>query len=150
MKKILIILVLLVVLAIAIACCVIVSNNFNNGNEAGNTTGTDTIVTTTKVDLNSKQYVNSLTKVEINGTNDSFTITKDVKWSTPSGDGMTTVSFAMNIPYTITVDGTEYSGSYMLSSSNNSKTIEDTNPKYKFEVTNLTKDGEIQVLITKK
>ncbi len=58
------------------------------------------------------------------------------------------MSFTIAIPYTLTIDGKEYEGVYHLGSSS-SKT-KDNNPKYSFEVTNLTKNGDIEVLINTK
>ncbi len=111
----------------------------NNGNP---------IPTVSEIELNSKQYINQLEKVKIKGTNDTIMITKQVKLEVPEhGEGVT-VSFAIPVPYTITADGQEYNGTYQLGSSV-SKAI-DNNPKYDFEITNLTKDGDIEILITNK
>jgi hypothetical protein len=111
----------------------------NNGNP---------IPTVSEIELNSKQYINQLEKVKIKGTNDTIMITKQVKLEVPEhGEGVT-VSFAIQVPYTITADGQEYNGTYQLGSSV-SKAI-DNNPKYDFEITNLTKDGDIEILIINK
>ena len=106
------------------------------------------ILTVSEIELNSKQYINQLEKIKIKGTNDTIMITKNVKWEVPKYEESTTVSFAILIPYTITIDGKEYEGTYQLGSST-SKSI-DNNPKYNFEVTNLTKNGDIEVLISNK
>ena len=108
----------------------------------------DSTTSTSEIQLNSKQYINQLEKIKIKGTNDTIMITKKVKWEVPEHEEGELVSFAIAIPYTIIVDGKEYNGTYHLGSFENKKTS--NNPKYNFEVTNLTKDGDIEVLITKK
>ena len=92
-------------------------------------------------------WIHSLTKYDIKGTNDTFEITKAVKFDVDTGDGNTTVSFAIEIPYTITVDGTEYNGVYILGDIAEN---EQYNPKYNVEVTNLTSDGAIEVKLEYK
>lgn len=106
------------------------------------------IPTVSEIELNSKLYINQLEKVKIKGTNDTIMITKKVKWEAPENEESATVSFDISIPYTITVDNQEYNGTYQLGSST-SKAI-DNNPKYNIEVTNLTKNGDIEVLIINK
>lgn len=106
------------------------------------------IPTVSEIELNSKLYINQLEKVKIRGTNDTIMITKKVKWEAPENEESATVSFDISIPYTITVDNQEYNGTYQLGSST-SKAI-DNNPKYNIEVTNLTKNGDIEVLIINK
>lgn len=104
--------------------------------------------TVSQVTLNSKQYINSLKKINIGGTNDYIMITEAVKWEVPKHNKGETISFSIAIPYTITVDEVEYNGIYELNQSSMLK--DDSNPKYNFSVTNLTKNGEIEVLITAK
>ena len=102
----------------------------------------------TSVVIGEKTYVEQLSKIKIEGTKDYFKITEKVKWEVPEeADGNTTVSFAIFIPYVITVDGVDYEGTYTLGDVNRAS---DENPKYDFEVTNLTKDYEIEVLISEK
>lgn len=108
----------------------------------------ENIKTVSQVSLNSKQYVNSLKKISINDTNDYIMITKAVKWEVPKHSKGQTISFSIAIPYTITVDEVEYNGIYYLNGS--SSDSDDNNPKYNFSVTNLTQNGEIEVLITTK
>ena len=60
----------------------------------------------------------------------------------------TTVSFTVTIPYTLHVDGEDYSSEYILGDWNSSS--DDGNPKYYFEITNLTGNYETEVLITRK
>lgn len=108
----------------------------------------ESIKTVSQVTLNSEQYVNSLKKISISGTNDYIMISEDVKWEVPKHDKGETVSFSIAIPYTITVDEVEYNGIYQLNDS--SWNTDDNNPKYSFSVTNLTQNGEIEVLITTK
>ena len=106
------------------------------------------IPTVSEIELNSKQYINQLEKIKIKGTNDTLTITKQVKWQVPEHKEGETVSFVISVPYTITIDGKEYEGTYQLGSSTSKS--EDNNPKYDFQVTNLTKNGDIEVLISNK
>lgn len=84
----------------------------------------------------------------IENTDDYFIITKKVKWEVPEHDSGTTVSFSIAIPYTIHVDGKDYNGNYLLNNSNQNTL--DKNPKYNLEITNLTKNYETEVIVTKK
>lgn len=101
-----------------------------------------------QITLNSEQYVSSLEKIKIGNTNDYFVITENVKWEVSDHESGLTVSFSIAIPYTITVDGVDYNGVYELNDA--SWSTDDGNPKYDFKITNLTKDGEIEVLVTRK
>ena len=104
--------------------------------------------TVSEITLNTKQYINQLEKIKIKDTNDSIMITKKVKWEVPEHKEGETISFSIPIPYTITVDGNDYNGIYELNDSDwNTK---DNNPKYYLTITNLTKDGDIEVLIENK
>ena len=103
---------------------------------------------TTKVKLGEKQYIEQQKRIKIENTDDYFIITEKVKWDVPDYGPGTTVSFAIDIPYTMHVDGKDYNGHYMLN--NYSESTMDKNPKYKLEVTNLTKNYDTQVIITKK
>jgi len=75
-------------------------------------------------------------------------VTENVKWHVPEIDGATTVSFTVTIPYTITVNGVDYKGTYELGDEFSEPT--DKNPKYKLTVTDLTKNGKIKILIKRK
>ena len=99
--------------------------------------------TVSEISINSKQYINQLEKVKMKGTNDSIMITKKVEWEIPEHEQGTTVSFSIAIPYAIIVDGREYNGVYQLNNSN--WNTQDNNPKYNFTITNLTRDGDIEV-----
>ena len=103
---------------------------------------------TTKVKLGEKQYIEQQKRIKIENTDDYFIITEKVKWEVPEYEPGSTVSFAIDIPYTMHVDGKDYNGHYMLN--NYSESTMDKNPKYKLEVTNLTKNYDTQVIITKK
>ncbi len=103
----------------------------------------------TKLKLNVDQDINCLEKMNIEGTNDYFVITKKVVWKVPEHEEGETVSFAIAIPYTITVDGKEYQGTYSLNSSDNS-TQNDENTKYNIKVTNLTSSGIVTINISNK
>ena len=100
-----------------------------------------------EISLNKKNWIHSLKEYKIEGTDDTFQITRDVKSDGESGDGNTTVSFAIEVPYTITVDGYEYNGVYILGDTFEN---EQYNPEYNVEVTNLTQDGAIQVKLEYK
>lgn len=104
--------------------------------------------TVSEISLNTKQFINQLENVKIKGTNDSVMITKKVKWEVPEHEAGTTVSFSIAIPYTIIIEGHEYKGVYQLNNSDWSTS--DNNPKYDFKITNLTKDGDIEVLVENK
>lgn len=135
--------IIIVSLVVAIALFIILKPS-NDSDDTGNN---DTLKTVTHLGINEKKYVNSLEKITIDGTNDYFIITNDVKWN-PQGDGETTVSFSINIPYVITVDGNDYTGNFILSDHGNNSN--DNNPKYSFSVTNLTADGKIEVEVSEK
>lgn len=98
--------------------------------------------------LNTKQYIKQLEKIKIKDTNDSIMITKKVKWEVPDHKPSTTISFSIPIPYTIIVDGREYNGVYELNDS--ASNTPDNNPKYDLIITDLTKDGDIEVLVKNK
>ena len=112
-------------------------------------TETKKIKVVSNIKLNKEQYIKQLIPVKINGTDDTLTITSEVKWMVPEeADGNTTVSFSIAIPYTIKVDGVEYKGIYQLNSEEMSTL--DNNPKYEFKVVNLTKNGDISVHLSLK
>ena len=103
---------------------------------------------TTKVKLGEKQYIEQQKRIKIENTDDYFIITEKVKWEVPEYEPGTTVSFAIDIPYTMHVDGKDYNGHYMLN--NYSESTMDKNPKYKLEITNLTKKYDTEVIVSKK
>ena len=103
---------------------------------------------TTKVKLGEKQYIEQQKRIKIENTDDYFIITEKVKWDVPDYGPGSTVSFAIDVPYTMHVDGKDYNGHYMLN--NYTERTMDQNPKYKFAISNLTKNYETQVIITKK
>lgn len=100
-----------------------------------------------EISLNKKNWIHSMKEYKIEGTDNTFQITRKVKFDADTGDGNTTVSFAIEIPYTITVDGTEYNGVYILGDTFDN---EQYNPEYNVEITNLTQDGAIQVKLEYK
>ncbi len=100
-----------------------------------------------EISLNKKNWIHSMKEYKIEGTDNTFQITRKVKFDADTGDGNTTVSFAIEIPYTITIDGTEYNGVYILGDTFDN---EQYNPEYNVEVTNLTQDGAIQVKLEYK
>ena len=146
MKKNIIILTLsLLIISLIIISIILITTTKQKEKKSDNDNSTPAIY---EIELNSKQYINQLEKIKIKGTNDTIMITKKVKWEVPNHEKAKTISFAIAIPYTITIDGKEYDGTYHLGSFENKKTS--NNPKYNFQVTNLTKEGDIEVLITKK
>lgn len=100
-----------------------------------------------EISLNKKNWIHSMKEYKIEGTDNTFQITRKVKFDADTGDGNTTVSFAIEIPYIITVDGTEYNGVYILGDIAEN---EQYNPEYNVEITNLTQDGAIQVKLEYK
>lgn len=151
MKKASIIIAIVVVVAVILVIGIVFMNaNQGEGTKTASQVPSQSegVKTVSEVTLDSEQYVNSLKKINISGTDDYFIIAKDVKWEVPEHKKGETVSFSIAIPYTITVDEVEYKGVYELNDS--SWSADDKNPKYNFSVTNLTKNGEIEVLVTKK
>ena len=144
-RNILIIIGTLIIICLVIALIVFAITNKKKEKKGNNS---NPISTVSEIELNSKQYINQFEIVKIKGTNDTIMITKKVKWEAPEHKDSETVSFAISIPYTITIDGKEYEGTYQLGSLTD-KSIDD-NPKYDFQVTNLTKNGDIEVLISYK
>ena len=106
------------------------------------------IPTVSSITVGEKQFIEQLVPVKIAGTNDTLTITSEVKWEVPKHSSDETISFAIAIPYTLTVDGVDYDGIYELG--DNASSIVDSNYKYYFEVTDLTANGDIEILITEK
>ena len=106
------------------------------------------ITTVTEIELNTKQYINSLVKIKINNSDDYIMVTERVKREVTNYEPGTTISTAVNITYIINVDGTGYTGSYKLNDS--STRSSDKNPKYIFEITDLTTEGEIEIVIMPK
>ena len=64
------------------------------------------------ISLDEEVYIPQLKEISINDTNDTFKITKKVKWKVPKEDGNTTVSFSIAVPYEFIVAGTKYEGIY--------------------------------------
>lgn len=101
----------------------------------------------TEISLGEKVWINSLTKINIKDTNDYLEITEKVKWKIPEHSEDTTISFSVPVPYTFVVDGVSYNGIYELGESAWSEKAEGLN--YNLKVVNLTKDGKIEVEVTK-
>ena len=106
----------------------------------------DNVNTFSEVEIGSKTFVLPLEKINIKGTNDYFMITEKVKW--PKDTNGAIIESILLIPYTITVDGVEYDGTYHLGDSGSS--VDDKNPKYNFKVSNLIGEGKTEVLISLK
>lgn len=100
------------------------------------------------IEIGKKEYIEQLKKVSIDGTDDYLIITEKRKWEVPEYEEGTTVSFTIAIPYTLHVDGKDYSSEYYLGDSQVQG--KDNNPKYDLEITNLTGDYMTEVLIKKK
>lgn len=108
---------------------------------------TENINEVTEINLGERAWINSLTKIKIKGTNDYFEITEKVKWEVPEHEEGTTISFAIPVPYTFVVDGVSYNGVYELNDAGWSK--KDEGLDYNLKVVNLTKDGKIEIEVTK-
>lgn len=104
-------------------------------------------VIVTEVNLGERAWINSLTKINIKDTNDYFEITEKVKWEVPEHEEGTTISFAIPVPYTFVVDGVSYNGVFELNDASWSK--KDEGLDYNLRVVNLTKDGKIEIEVTK-
>ena len=100
------------------------------------------------IELGKEQYIEQLKEVPIKETNDYFMITEKRQWTVPEHSKGTTVSFIIQIPYKIHVDGIDYNGIYNLNSHN--PYGNDGNPKYTVSIKNLTSNYDISVLINKK
>ena len=139
------------ILIIIVACTFYLTachNKKDDNNSSEQEVKSNTITTVSEIELNTSQYINQLEKIKINGTDDTIMITERVKWEVPDYGEDVTVSFAVPIPYTFTIDGNEYNGIYELNDA--AWSTPDNNPKYNFVVTNLTQNGDIEVLITNK
>ncbi len=101
----------------------------------------------TEISLGERAWIDSLTKINIKDTNDYFEITGKVKWEVPEHSKDTTISFDILVPYTFVVDEVLYNGIYKLNDASWSKKPEGLD--YNLRVVNLTKDGKIEVEITK-
>ena len=106
------------------------------------------IETVKNIEFGQKVYINQLEKVKINNTDDYVIITEKVTWPKEKGDGDTTVSSSIAVPYTINVDGVDYKGTYILGGYSDS--ANDGNPKYNFSIANVKDTYETQVLISRK
>lgn len=108
---------------------------------------TESINLVTEMYLGERVWIDSPTKVNIKGTNDYFEITENVKWKVPKHSKDTTISFAIPVPYKFVVDGVSYNGIYELNDASWSK--KDEGLDYNLRVVNLTKDGKIEIEVTK-
>lgn len=104
-------------------------------------------VIVTEVNLEERAWVNSLTKINIKDTNDYFEITDKVKFDIPEYEEGTTTSFSITVPYTFVVNGISYTGTYEFDNANWSKKPEGLD--YNLKVMNVTKDGKIEIKVTK-
>ena len=97
--------------------------------------------------MGERAWVNSLTKINIKDTNDYFEITDKVKFDIPEYEEGTTISFSISVPYTFVVNGISYTGIYEFDNANWSK--KDEGLDYNLRVMNVTKDGKIEIKVTK-
>ena len=135
-KKILVVLIVIVSFLIVTGC--------EKGKESGN--GNKKVVS--NIELGKKQYIEQLKKVTIDNTDDYLIITEKRKWEVPEHEDGTTVSFTITIPYTLHVNGVDYSAEYYLG--DYQQQTKDNNPKYDLIITNLTNNYETEVLIKEK
>lgn len=108
---------------------------------------TENINVVTEISLGERAWVNSLTKINIKDTNDYFEITDNVKLDIPEYEEGTTISFSIPVPYTFVVNGISYTGIYEFDNANWSKEPEGLD--YNLRVMNVTKDGKIEIKVTK-
>ncbi len=151
-KKSLLIMLAIVIIIILVVILVVVNNKNDENNIPGNNVNEVPVdnQAETEITLYENTQINTLKSIPIAGTNDYFSITEDVKWGVPSeANGQTTASFDIQIPYRFTVDGIDYEGSYVLGNSSHIS-VDDANPKYDLEITNLTNEGIVTVLIKTK
>ena len=106
------------------------------------------IQTVSTIEIGKEQYIDQLKKVPIEGTDDYLIITEKRKWEVPEHDEGTTVNFSIIIPYTLHVDGKDYSAEYYLGDYQEEN--KDGNPKYNLTITDLTSNYETKVLIENK
>lgn len=108
---------------------------------------TQSINTVTKISVGQKAWINYLTKINIQDTNDYFEITEEVKWHFPEQPKGITVSFDFIVPYRFVKDGVSYDGVFYFGDS-----MWNSKPKgldYNLKVINFTDNGEIEIEITK-
>lgn len=108
---------------------------------------TENINVVTEISLGERAWVNSLTKINIKDTNDYFEITDKVKLDIPEYEEGTTISFSIPVPYTFVVNGISYTGIYEFDNANWSKEPEGL--EYNLIVMNVTKDGKIEIKVTR-
>ncbi len=103
----------------------------------------------TTIKIGDRTYVGQMQNIAIEGTDDWFVITENVKFEVPEHPKGSTVSFSIAVPYTFHVDGADYSGVYELGDVPG-YLKDDENPKYMLQILNLTSNYETKVLITEK
>ena len=150
--------VLIVILIIALIVIVFFAVKYFRKTDNTNTTNTTNITndidtgidTASKIEIGSETYIDQLEQIPIGDSDDFVIITEKRKWEVPEHEEGTTVSFTIQIPYTIHVDGVDYDGIYYLNDYKNDAENLDKNPKYSFEITDLTPTYETKVLIIEK
>lgn len=145
--------ILIPLLTIGVAICFLFGRVLNKPtyeveNEVAENTTTSMFDFAENIKPGQKCWVHSLERYEIEGTTDEFYITDSVVWPTQASDNETEPKKGVEIPYTFSIDGKEYSGVYGLGVEVTTKN--DNNPKYTIEVNNLTDRGEIQLTIKEK
>ena len=138
MKKKIILFLLVIIGILSITGCSKKENKNDNNN----------LKLVSNIEIGRKQYIEQLKKISINGTDDYLIITEKRKWEVEEHEDGTTVSFTITIPYTLHVNGEDYSGEYYLG--DNQQQTKDNNPKYDLIITNLTNNYETEVLIKEK
>ncbi len=138
MKKKIILFLLVIIGILSITGCSKKENKNDNNN----------LKLVSNIEIGKKQYIEQLKKISINGTDDYLIITEKRKWEVPEHEDGTTVSFTITIPYTLHVNGVDYSAEYYLG--DYQQQTKDNNPKYDLIITNLTNNYETEVLIKEK
>ena len=104
-----------------------------------------------KIAINTQETIDSLTKYNINGTNDYFVITEKIVWKSNDSNGNTQVSGAFLFPYKFIINGIEYTGTYQwdLDRTPIFKN-DDGNTKYEIKIIQLRNDNKVEIIIADK
>lgn len=150
--------VLIVILIIALIVIVFFAVKYFSKTDNTNTSNTTNVIndidtgidTASKIEIGRETYIDQLEQIPIGDSDDFIIITEKRKWEVPEHEDGAMISFTIQIPYTIHVDGVDYDGIYYFNDYENDAENLDKNPKYTFEITDLTPTYETVVLIKEK
>lgn len=150
--------VLIVILIIALIVIVFFAVKYFSKTDNTNTANTTNVIndidtgidTASKIEIGRETYIDQLEQIPIGDSDDFIIITEKRKWEVPEHEDGAMISFTIQIPYTIHVDGVDYDGIYYFNDYENDAENLDKNPKYTFEITDLTPTYETAVLIKEK